>query len=88
MSNDVYVTSQPFSPTMMTTQSVTMSGTQMGTRGPCRACERTTEISNRGLCYDRCDDLIPNHIPYDQHKRYRDRVILGKLPNTYVIISI
>jgi hypothetical protein len=60
---------------------MTGSSMSMGNYGPCRACGRTNELDNRGLCFE-CEDIIPKHIPSGQHKRYRDRVILGKLPNT------
>jgi hypothetical protein len=51
--------------------------------GKCKACcEEDQHLDNRGLCLNKCSSIVPNHIPEGQHKRYRDRIVLGKLPNT------
>jgi hypothetical protein len=53
--------------------------------GECLGCKKVRNLDNRGLCMgaysNPCSDLIPSHIPSEQYSKYRDRVILGKLPN-------
>ncbi len=69
---------------LSTFQNVHTSGSFVNgaTHGICSACNKNRVLDYRGLCLDKCSILIPAHIPEQQYKRYRDRIVLGKLPNT------